>query len=213
MATRSSRPWIKTDIGLLDDQDWTELPAALRGAWLTAYLIVARDGDSCKSRDRLAWLMQRNGIADAPNAVAALDAAGWLEDTPDGRVTIHRFGVYQPRYLGPSDLPDAKAERATRRPTTRAGRSSRGSVERGGASAATEERRGEENRRAAAGTPADAGAGARVHVREEGGNIESFGAAMTRLGFDPKRIGDRHGGTEEADASPPIPGQGTEGVE
>lgn len=139
MAKRSTRPWIQVDVDILDDERFALTPQAVRGVWITAYLVIAREGDQCKSRARLVWLLKREGIRRPEDAVRALDRLGWLEDVGDGAVTIRGFFKHQPIYRGRSDLPDAKAERNARRPTTRAGRgASRG------ARGATEERRGEE---------------------------------------------------------------------
>lgn len=154
MGTSSTRPWIKIDVGLLDDEGFAVMPPELRGVWLTAYLIVARDGDSCKDRARLTWLLMRDGSPGAADEVAALDAAGWIEDLPNGRITIRNFDKYQLVYRGPSDLPESVAARNSRRPTTRAGRSTRSTP-----SGSTEDRRGENTSPAA---PRSAGAPAGV---------------------------------------------------
>lgn len=139
MTTRSTRPWIKIDVDLLDHEPWSDMSIWLRGVWTTAYLLVARDGDSCRNRQRLAWLLQREGVDDADQAVQELDAAGWIEDVGDGRITIRGFRKHQLVYRGPSDLPENKSTANAGRSHHRGGRTGRDGA-RGGV---TEERRGE----------------------------------------------------------------------
>lgn len=110
----SVRPWIKLHTGLLHDQDFLAMPARLRGVWTTAYLAVALDGDSCKNRARLQFLLGLFGVTNPAAAVKDLDRAKWLEDVGDGAVTIRGFNKHQAVYRGPSDLPEAKAERKRR---------------------------------------------------------------------------------------------------
>lgn len=153
MTKRSTRPWIQVDVGLLDDERFAQTPAHLRGVWLTAYLVIAREGDTCKNRQRLSWLLRREGIKSPDRAILELDRLKWLEDLGEGTVTIRGFNKHQPLYRGRSDLPDAKAERNARRPTTRGERERRGaSVER-----VERQRRGEEIKRAAPDAPEGAG--------------------------------------------------------
>lgn len=169
---RTTRPWLQFDVALLDDERFANTPTDLKGTWLLAYLLVARDGDICRDRARLAWLLERNGVADAVERVERLDEQGWLEDV-DGGVTIRGFFKHQPVWRGASDHPEAKAERNARRPTTRAGRGARG------ASGAIEERRGEE---ITPRTPA--------HEAGRGGSPVSARDALLAAGLKPEIAGD-----------------------
>ncbi len=136
-----SRPWIKVDVGLLDDDRFEGLSPSQVGVWLKAYLLVARDGDVVRDRARLAKLLGRYGVRSPAAAVADLEAAGWIEDVADG-ITIRGFRKHQLVYRGESDLPGRSHKRvAPSRPESPVvapvARGDRG-----------EERRGEETSRA-----------------------------------------------------------------
>lgn len=173
------REWVRFDVGLLDDERFEALPAELRGAWATAYLVIAREGDSVKSFARLEYLLGRSGIANSEAAVAALRKAGWLVRHSLGGYTLRAYEAKQPKYRGPSDDPVVKAERNARRPRTRAERAARGaSVERGGASGATQDRTGQN-------TPKPP-SGATDGVAPRGGSTTSLKDELKKHGYDPE---------------------------
>lgn len=115
----SAREWVRFDIGLLDDERFAEMPADQRGCWTTVYLLIAREGDSVKSLDRLRFLLRRQGV---PDLTDDLEARGWFVEHSQGGITLRGYEDRQLRWHRPSDDPDKKRERNARRPTTRAGR-------------------------------------------------------------------------------------------
>jgi hypothetical protein len=54
--------------------------------------------------------------------VERLAQAGWFVEHTKGGLTLRGYQTAQDWFRGPSDLPEAKAERNAKRPTTRAGR-------------------------------------------------------------------------------------------
>lgn len=58
--------WIRLDFGLLDDDDFSGLSAAARGAWMTAYLLQKRrEGEPFRDFAELCRLLRKEGITDA----------------------------------------------------------------------------------------------------------------------------------------------------
>jgi hypothetical protein len=116
----TAREWLRFDVGLLDDERFAELPTIERGVWLTIYLLLGREGDSVKSLDRLRFLLRRQGVADL---VTDLEEKGWFVPHSAGGITLRGYEARQVKWhRGPSDMPDQKAARNSKRPTTRAGR-------------------------------------------------------------------------------------------
>lgn len=125
------RTWVRFDVGLLADERLNELTFEERGWWLTAYLLIAREGDSVKSVRRLEYLLSREGVADAAAAVDRLRGSGWIVRHSTGGYTIRGYEKYQLKYMrGPSDDPLEKAKRNASRPKTRNMRKRGASVER-----------------------------------------------------------------------------------
>lgn len=124
------REWVRLDIGLLDDERFESMDADDRSVWVTAYLLISRAGDAVKDKDTLARLLAKQmgwPIAQANTAVAGLEEAGWIvASTRKTGITLRGYDKAQPIYRGPSDSPEAKAERNAKRPTTRAGRGASG---------------------------------------------------------------------------------------
>lgn len=130
-----TREWFRLDVGLLEDERFAGMSFEMVGIWTKTYMVIKREGGSFKSVDRLAYLLGRQGFDDPAEAIARLTEAGWFVEHPAGGQTLRGYVAAQEAYRGPSDMPEAKAERNAKRPTTRAGR--RGaSVERRGASVA-----------------------------------------------------------------------------
>ena len=128
--------WLKLDVGLLDDGGVAAMDTATFGAWIKAYLLQkGRQGRPFADDGELARLLRKEGVVDATDRVAAMRHMLEYPHPDSGVVGVRGFHVYQSRRRHPSDLPEAKAERNARRPTTRSGR--RGAsverVERGGA--------------------------------------------------------------------------------
>lgn len=116
----ATREWVRLDIGLLDDERFAGMTADQRGCWMTIYLLLAREGDSVKSLDRLRFLLRRQGV---PDLVDDLEAEGWFVPHSRGGLSLRGYEARQYAFhRGPSDDPEAKRERNSKRPTTRAGR-------------------------------------------------------------------------------------------
>lgn len=96
MALKS---WIKLNIGLLDDDRFEAMTNEQVGAWIKAYLIIAKTG-SVKSLDRLRALLQKQGVED-PSHVTALYEMGWLVSHSGGGITIRGFEQYQADWKKP----------------------------------------------------------------------------------------------------------------
>ena len=116
------REWFRLDVGLLEDERFAAMSLELVGIWTKAYMVIKREGGSFKSVARLEYLLRRQGFVDPAGAIAALTEAGWFVEHPKGGQTLRGYVAAQVAYRGPSDLPEAKAERNAQRPTTRSGR-------------------------------------------------------------------------------------------
>lgn len=135
------RPWIRLDVGLLDDDRFEDMSPEQIGTWVKAYLLIAREGDSIRDLAKLTRLLTKEGVEYAAQRVDELDRLGWfVPATRREGVTLRGYEKAQPQYRGPSDLPEAKAIYNGRRSTTRAGR--RRDVEGGGGTRDSTERYG-----------------------------------------------------------------------
>lgn len=118
----SGGTWFRLDVGLLDDERFEAMDDATKGQWIVAYMLIKREGGSFKDDARLIKLMTKQGAADPAGAVAALRKAGWFVEHTEGGFTLRGYQAAQEWFRGPSDMPEAKAARNAKRPTTRAGR-------------------------------------------------------------------------------------------
>src|SRR5207253_9674247 len=92
-AAVSRRDWAKLWASLLVSPKWRALSCAQRDAWVTLVLVAVNteSGDRLGSHDTVVALLRDHGArdqADHHGLVAALLAAGWLDDE-DGLVVIH----------------------------------------------------------------------------------------------------------------------------
>lgn len=110
------RPWIRLDVGLLDDERFEDLNPDQLAAWVKSYLIIAREGDSIRDLGKLARLLTKEGIAHSAQRVDELDRMDWfVPATRRDGITLRGYEAKQPLYRGPSDLPEAKAARNSQR--------------------------------------------------------------------------------------------------
>lgn len=103
MGIPTPSPWLPIHTGLLDDERWSELSPAARGAWIVLYLLLDREPDRgwFRDRGRVDWLCRRHGIK--PATIEELIQTGWLvplDDSP--QLTIRKWETYT----------DAKARKA-----------------------------------------------------------------------------------------------------
>lgn len=108
-----SRPWLKLWTGTAHHVKWMKLHPVGRGAWTTLLLLAPTEG-AFESREQVETLLARDNFDDVTGVVDDLIRLRLLDVAEDGRVVFHDWTDHQPLWRGPSDDPDAKAERNRR---------------------------------------------------------------------------------------------------
>lgn len=104
------RDWIPLYSGrILASPKWNALTMEERGAWMAA-LCYAATTDGEFTHGQLATLLRKEGAKDPARLIARLVSIRLVDETPDGHA-IHDWADWQRPYRGPSDMPEAVAER------------------------------------------------------------------------------------------------------
>lgn len=138
------RDWFPLYSGrILASAKWNALTMEERGAWMAA-LCYAATTDGEFTHGQLFTLLRKEGADDPARLLARLVAVRLVDETPDGHV-IHDWDDWQRPYRGPSDMPQAVAERQRnkrRRDADAAGRD----VTNAGRDVTTDKKRAEQSR-------------------------------------------------------------------
>lgn len=107
-----ARTWAKVHADMAQHPKWLDLSWPGRAAWVTLFAQGIPTEARYKSRAHVTRLLTRDGCEPtvAEQAVDELEAAGLLDITEAG-VALHDWAEWQATYRGPSDEPEAAAER------------------------------------------------------------------------------------------------------
>lgn len=80
-----TRTYVRTHVGLMDDEDYMVLSPTGIAAWHTVNMLQgAQTEERFKNRAQITALLRRHGFGDfAPDAMAELERHGWIIDHPD----------------------------------------------------------------------------------------------------------------------------------
>lgn len=108
-----SRDWAKVHASLSSHPKWIRLSPIGRGAWSTLLLAAMPLDGRFKDRDHVIAILERDRF---DNAVAVVDELVRIRllDIDETGVEMHDWPDHQPLYRGPSDEPEAVAERKRR---------------------------------------------------------------------------------------------------
>jgi hypothetical protein len=108
-----ARTYARGYASMASDPKWIDLSWLARGTWSTLWFAAIPLDGRLKSRKHAERLLQRDGCpaeAIAPSVDELIDAE-LLDVEADGSLVFHDWQEHQPTYRGPSDEPDAAAER------------------------------------------------------------------------------------------------------
>lgn len=80
-----TRVYVRTHVGLMDDEAYMALSPLGKAAWHTVNMLQGKQTEErFKSRTQILTLLRRDGFADdAERALVDLESNGWIVDSPD----------------------------------------------------------------------------------------------------------------------------------
>jgi hypothetical protein len=108
------RHYLKVQVAIVDHEKYLDATWSARASHLELLCRAASTEGTLRSRRHAVQLLRRAGCPDGEADVAELLRLRLLDEQADGALVIHDWPDWQGTYRGPSDEPEAAAERKRR---------------------------------------------------------------------------------------------------